>query len=147
MLAMAVVSTPAPGWFWTKAISERNINLAAINRRIEVILFADISCAYQLSVTLKVILRHPFGTKPLLETTPNLPSVKGQDAINPRDGVLEVFYHVTCQPIFHHLWNRTAPERQHWRAAGHGLEHHEPEWLRPIDRKQERDAAPRNLLS
>ena len=40
--------------------------------------------------------------------------------------------------IVDHLGHRAAVERDHRRAAGHRLDHHQAERLRPVDREQQR---------
>src|SRR5688572_10088701 len=44
----------------------------------------------------------------------------------------------TGPPVFHHLLDRPAAMRDHGRATGHGLDHHEPERLVPLNGKKER---------
>ncbi len=44
----------------------------------------------------------------------------------------------TSQPIFDHFGHGATTEREHWRAASHGLDHRKAKRLRPVNRKQER---------
>ena len=43
--------------------------------------------------------------------------------------------------VVDHLGHRAAVERDHRRAAGHRLDHHQAERLRPVDREQQRVGA------
>ena len=44
----------------------------------------------------------------------------------------------SCDAMIHDLWHCTSSERNHRRSIGHRFDHHQSEWFRPIDRKQQR---------
>ena len=95
------------------------------------------SRADQPRVDFQVVLRHALGRKALLEATAHLCPVEGQDAADPADGLLEAVHDVASCAVLHDLGNRAISEGKHRRTAGHGLDHREPERLRPIDWEQE----------
>src|SRR5690606_29969276 len=63
---------------------------------------------------------------------------KSQYAADLADGLLDAVHHVAGYAVLDDLGNRAVPEGKHRRAAGHGLDHNEPERLGPVDREQQR---------
>src|SRR6516225_3509564 len=98
---------------------------------------ASANVADQHGVELQIILRHAFGGKALLETTPDLRSVEGEDVFNLKYRLLDAIHHVARHAVVHDLGNRTSPKGQDRCAARHRLDHHESKWLRPIDGEQQ----------
>src|SRR5262249_11783627 len=89
---------------------------------------------HQAAVDIEVFLHHPAGGEALLEpATYALPGDLA-DASDRRHGAGLVLDDISGDPILDHLGHGTCVEADDWRAAGHRLDHHESERLRPVDR-------------
>ena len=86
----------------------------------------------------QVILGHPSGGEALLEARADHAPVKRSQPFHRSDGAGHVIHEEAGPAVFDHLGHRAAPIRDHRRAAGHRFDHHQPERLGPVDRKQER---------
>ena len=93
---------------------------------------------YQLPVNVEVVDRHAARQEPLLEVSPHTGARQLDDALRRRDRLVQRVDDVARDPVAHHLRHRAASKRDHRRTAGHRLDHHQPERLRPVDREQQR---------
>ena len=90
----------------------------------------------QRAVNPEVIVRHSPGEKAPLKCLPDLMSIQPIDPAQRRDGFGLVINDKSRRAVLHDLGHRSAPERDHWGAARHCFDHHEPERLRPLNRKE-----------
>ena len=102
----------------------------------------------QLPVHGHVVVRHPGRPEPILEHRPAPPAIQvGRPADRVGGGVDRV-HHEPGHPVVDHLGDRTGRPGDDRGAAGHRLDHHQPERLGPVDREQHgpRPAEERPLL-
>src|SRR6266704_101012 len=60
--------------------------------------------------------------------------------------ILQAFHDEAVMTMLHKYGNRAAAIGDNRRAAGHRLNHHQPERLRPVDRKQQRIRIAQELI-
>src|SRR4029077_231065 len=89
----------------------------------------------ELMIDADIILRHPCGGKALLEPLAYLFPVERDDLRQRRDRLIHTVNNGSREAVLDDFRHRAASEGQDWRAAGHGLDHGEPERFRPVDRK------------
>src|SRR4029453_18692430 len=76
-----------------------------------------------------------------------MPTIKATDAPDRSHCLCLGFHNEAGHSVVDHFWDRSARPRNDGRAARHGLDHHQTERLRPIDRKQQRSrVAEKSLL-
>jgi hypothetical protein len=80
---------------------------------------------------------HRLGREPFLETQTNAFSIQTVDAEDGVGGLVVVANDEPRDAGIDHLGHRTAGIGHDRRAAGHGLDHHQSERLRPVDREQQ----------
>src|SRR6478672_6956858 len=61
------------------------------------------------------------------------------------NSLLDIFNDESSFSITHHFRHRTVIEGNDWRAAGHGLDHHEAKGFRPRDGKEQGAGATQEL--
>src|SRR5205823_14512224 len=81
---------------------------------------------------------HPGDGEALLKNFPGTLATKIGNPSNRLYRVFQFFYDKARSPFFNYFGNRATFVRDHWSAAGHGLDHNESKRLRPINRKQQR---------
>jgi hypothetical protein len=74
----------------------------------------------------------------VLKLAAHTPAVESKNATDFADRFVDAADDVTGDAVVDDFRDGTLPECQHRCAAGHGLDHDQPEWLRPIDREEER---------
>src|SRR5205085_2702181 len=94
----------------------------------------------------KIIIRHAPGREAALEGLADVTAVESGDFAQRPNSLGLVVDDKPGNAVLHDFGHRSPPERDHWRAAGHRLDHHEPEWLWPVDRKQQRDGFAEEFL-
>ena len=67
---------------------------------------------------------------------------QGRQALHRAHRALHVVHDEAGQPVLDHLGHGAVVEGDHRHAAGHGLDHHQPEGLRPVDREEQARARP-----
>src|SRR5207249_2297862 len=85
-------------------------------------------------VNAQVLFRHPTRCEAFLKTMAHESSIQPHSTTDCVQAVVR-FDSISSDPVINHLRYRAASKRDDRRAAGHSLDHHEPEWLRPADRK------------
>ena len=94
--------------------------------------------AQQRPINVDIVFRHPCGGKALFETLTHLFPIERNDARQRRDRLFHGFDDGAGDAVLDDLRHRAAAKSQDRRAAGHRLDHGEPERLRPVDREQQR---------
>src|SRR4029453_1686758 len=93
------------------------------------------------------LFRHSARREALIEPFPDTATIKATDAPDRSHRLWRGFHKKAGPPVLDHFGDRSARPRNHRRAARHGLDHHQTERLRPIDRKQQRSrVAEKRLL-
>jgi hypothetical protein len=82
-------------------------------------------------------LCHLPGTEPPLKCSADVSPVKLANASDCIDGILFVLHDEARFAVGDNFRDRATWKGDHWGAAGHRLDHHQSERLRPIDGKQQ----------
>src|SRR3954468_20798962 len=89
-------------------------------------------------VTADIVFGHsPDGEAPL-EFRADTVAVEFADALYCFNRLRLIFPYEPSDPVLDYFGNGTAAEGYHGGPACHCLDHHQPEWLRPFNRKQQR---------
>src|SRR3954453_799296 len=80
-----------------------------------------------------VVARHARGREPPLERCPAAAAGDFVQPVHGRDRLFDRGNHESALPLVQDLGHRAAAEGDDGGAAGHGLDHHQPERLRPVD--------------
>src|SRR4030095_5325762 len=97
--------------------------------------------ARESAVELHVLRGHSRSAEPALEGRTAGASIDLTDRARRVDGLLDAVDDETVEPVLDNLGNGAAPERHHRYAAGERFDHHQPEWLGPVDRGEARQRA------
>jgi hypothetical protein len=89
-------------------------------------------------IDLDVILGHACSGKPLLEPPPNRTSIESHHVRKDSHRLLRRVDDAAGDVLVHDFWNRAAAKRENRGAARHRFDHHQAEWLGPVDGEQER---------
>src|SRR3954471_12591499 len=89
-------------------------------------------------VATEVLLRHSPCGKSFLEMGSHLASIEFGKPSDRFNSFRLSRHDKACYTFVDDLRHRAGLEGNDRRAAGHGLDHDEAEWFRPIDRKQQR---------
>src|SRR5271167_64127 len=90
---------------------------------------------------LSLVFRHSARREPLLEARAHRWSVQ---TVEISDGSYRgrlVLHDEAGKSVFNHFRDRAAIERDHRSATAHCFDHHQTEWLRPVDRHQQANGA------
>src|SRR6516225_9931539 len=71
----------------------------------------------------------------MFECRSDVRSIQICDTRDRRSGLISRFHNEAGNAVFYHFRYRAAPKANHRRSARHRLDHYEPKWLGPIDRK------------
>src|SRR5262249_52007398 len=85
-----------------------------------------------------VVIRHSRSRKALLKNFATPFSAQLRHPSNGCYGILRSFHNEACVTLLHYFGNRAVAIGYDRRAARHRLNHHQPERLRPVDRKEQR---------
>ena len=91
----------------------------------------------QISVAAQVVFRHTPGTEPSFELKSHPRAFQAADAVYGIDRLVVSIHDEACFAFRYDLGNRATRQRDYRCSAGHCLDHHEFEWLRPVDGKEQ----------
>ncbi|CAM2163741.1 hypothetical protein BO443_120084 [Burkholderia orbicola] len=95
-------------------------------------------CRAKRFVSLDVTLRHCLRAETRVETLADRGARQAVDPVQRADRALHVLDDEAGHAVLDHFRHGAAVERDDRRAAGHRLDHHQAERLRPVDREQQR---------
>src|SRR5258705_4590468 len=122
--------------------------LAALSRRVRSEQPATRRLALrQAPVDREIVLGHASGGEALLEPLAYLFGRQSRQAVDRAECRLLVLDDKSCHSLIDHVGHGATIEGNDRRTAGHRLDHHETEWLGPVDRhEQSQGAAEKNSL-
>src|SRR5207249_5000692 len=94
--------------------------------------------AEQALIDRQIVLRHPGRAESSLELPAHGVPVKCNDLYKQSDGLVGRMDDGTSDAGVHNFVDRSVTERKNGGSARHGLDHGEPEWLRPVNREEKR---------
>src|SRR5918996_2772456 len=91
----------------------------------------------KLLIDSKIVACHTCGAEAFLEELSAAPPTECRNALCGPHGILQVLHDEAGDPFFDDLRYRATPIGDHRRAARHGLDHDQPEGLRPVDGEEQ----------
>ena len=92
---------------------------------------------YQGFIMTEILLRHSFSGEPLLETDADFVSIKFLQTLDRLHRLSLIVHNKSGHSVIYNFGHLARLKRDHWCAARHRLDHHQPKGLRPVDRKQQ----------
>src|SRR6202047_736925 len=85
----------------------------------------------------EIVFRHPGGGEALFKTAPHASAAERENARQRVHRLINAIDDRAGNTRLHDFFDRAAAEGENRRAASHGLDHHQSERLRPVNREQE----------
>src|SRR5262245_35759987 len=99
--------------------------------------------ANQSFIDFHVVVRHAGTCEALVEFLAAAPPIELTYTLHRLHRSIDAVHYKSGNAVLDDLRNRSPTKRNDWCSAGQRFDHHQAEWLRPVNRKQQRECTPK----